>query len=126
VDINFVKPKIPSVSVNMKTSLKKTSQQVQEPTEAEKSAFIETIKSICLRSAILNVTSLKIGPKVNTGRANRLPPLTSHLKDLSQFRNKSRIDLENESNELLEYLKFTSEQAQYLIESTVLQSKSVL
>ena len=45
---------------------------------------------------------------------------------MNQFKNKSCSDIVSESDALLEHLQFSAEQAQYLAESTILQSKSVL
>ena len=87
------------------------------PTKEEQNAFIETIKSIYPSSAILNVTTNKIGPRINQSVANQLPPSIIHLKTLEQFKGKTQDEIENESDVLLDHLKFSTEQARYLTES---------
>ena len=125
IDIKFVKPKRPTTSI---PSVKRTRTQTMcsPPTKEEQNAFIETIKSIYPSSAILNVTTNKIGPRINQSVANQLPPSIIHLKTLEQFKGKTQDEIENESDALLDHLKFSTEQARCLTESTILQSKSLL
>ena len=71
------------------------------------------------------MTTMKIGPRVNHGVARQLPPTMSSLCH-PRYKTKSDEELYNESEHMLEMIKFSEEDAEYLAEATKMQSESLI
>ena len=68
---------------------------------------------------------MKIGPRLNYGVARQLPLTIPSLRH-SCYRNMSDEELYNESEEVMNTIKFSEDDAKYLAEVTKLQSDSLL
>ena len=89
--------------------------KVPLPSYEEQQAFIETVKSIFPSSALLNVTTFKIGPQSNIGTARTLPPTVMSLESFT-----------GEDKYIFQHLTLNKGQAEYLAEATKEQSNSML
>ena len=83
------------------------------------------IQTLLPSSAFLNITTMKIGPRLNYGVARQLPLTIPSLRHPC-YRNMSDEELYNESEEVMNTIKFSEDDAKYLAEVTKLQSDSFL
>ena len=89
------------------------------PSCEEQRVFLGTIESLFPKSAVLDVTTFKIGPSSNVGTVRRLPPTVMSLASVS-------LSSTENGERLLEHLTFNKDQAEYLAEATKDQSNSLL
>lgn len=95
-------------STPQKKRCTKESMAALAPSIEERNEFLDKLKVVFPRSAILNVTSLKIGPKHNKGIATHLPPTIMSLRSL-KLRNILAEELTTKIDEIFQHLKFSEE-----------------
>ena len=95
---------------------------IPSPSFEEKKSFIETIQSLL---AILNVSTLKIGPRSRHTVAKKLPPTIQSFGH-HRFNSMGKEEHHAQCKLVFNQMKFSQEDAQYLSEATCLQSQSLL
>ena len=100
LDIKILQPKRVSGGSCSQSKHKRINRERAAPTFEEQKAFLKSVQSLFPDSAILNVTTLKMGPCSNMGTMRKLTPMITSLSS-PEYRNKTDEELYGESEHLL-------------------------
>lgn len=99
--------------------------EVPSPSYCEEKSFIETLQMLLPSSSILNVTTLKIGPKTNHSVARNVPLTISSLYS-PHYSTLGEAELHTKCDQVFKQLSISTDEADYLSKATILQSESSL
>ena len=127
VDINFTQPKRLRESLLEEDNDEVTpaKKAIPSPSFEERKSFIDTIQTLLPRSAILNVSTLKVGPRSRHTVAKTLPPTIQSFAH-QRYSSLGKEELHAECEVVFNQMKISQDEAHYLSEATCLQSQSIL
>ena len=114
--------------MNFSTKRRKSDapKKISPPSEEEKQEFLSTLQGFAPSAAVL--TSVFVQPESCLRKYPALPSLPPTIMSLSRvhYRELSKPDLEKACEEVFENLAVSSEESALLLQSTLLQSESLL
>ena len=103
----------------------KKQKAISPPTFAEKKAFIKTLQHLEPKASILTATMLQLPTSKKANFPQNLPRTIFSYFD-PKYRSLSESELKAECEKIFKEMKVTKEEAEYVVASTTLQSKSLL